>query len=99
MVRTRGAAHLIAAIVASILIALVLMRTVYTTRFGIGMVDAVPEKFWRFYHRLFGLGQVGDVERVQNADGLVVGVACLLVSSGLVVGFAALLRRRARRRA
>jgi hypothetical protein len=99
MVRTRRAAPWIAAVMASIVIALVLMRTVYTTRFGIEVVDAVPEEFWRFYHRLFGLGQVGDVERVQNADGLVVGVVCLLVSSGLVVGFSALVRRRGRRRA
>jgi hypothetical protein len=96
--RSSRVARWIAGLVGAVLIALVLMRALHTTTVGIRIVDSIPEGFWRAYHRLSGLSQVGDVERVQDADGLVLALACLVVSGGVVAAFAAFLGRRARRR-
>lgn len=63
------------------------------------MIDLIPEVFWTRYHRLFGLADTGDVERLQTADSLIVWAVCLAVAAALVAAVAAFLRRRAGRSA
>jgi hypothetical protein len=79
---------------ASSLLAVLMIRMLYTVPAGIQIVDMIPDGFWTRYHRLFGLADVGNVERVQDADALVLWLFCLVPATVLVIVVAALVRRR-----
>jgi hypothetical protein len=78
---------------AAVALALLMVRLLYTTGVGIRVVDVIPDAFWRWYHHVVGLNDVGDVEKVQNADGLIIGLGCLGLSIALVSAVRAALRR------
>lgn len=82
-------------VVAAFVLALVMVPLLYTTSLGIRVVDRVPEALWSFYHRLLGLNRGGNSETLQNDDAWLLSFACLVIASGLVVAFAALVRHRA----
>jgi hypothetical protein len=83
----------VAALVALVL-AVVMVRLLHTTDTGIRIVDIVPDGWWSRYHKLFGFDRGGNVERMQDADALAIGIVCLTVTGAMVAGVMALLRRR-----
>jgi hypothetical protein len=88
-----------AAIAASLAVALIATRVLYTTRLGAQLIDAIPESFWRQYHRAVGLEMIGDVEKVEDADGILVFLVTASISLALIAVARVAWKRRAERHA
>ena len=88
-----------AAMAAGLAVALIATRVLYTTRLGAQLIDAIPESFWRQYHRAVGLEANGDVEKVEDADGFLVFLVTVSISLALIAVARVAWKRRAARRA
>jgi hypothetical protein len=80
-------------------VALITTRVLYTTRLGAQLIDAIPESFWRQYHRAVGLDRIGEVEKVEDADGMLVFLVAASISLALIAVARVAWQRRAGRRA
>jgi hypothetical protein len=79
--------------VIALILALVMVHLCYTTTAGIALVDAVPDSFWTRYHHAIGTQRSGEVEGAQDADAIIVFLACLVPAGALVAAADMLIRR------
>lgn len=89
--------HLLVGIGVALVLATVMVKLLYGTALGHSILDRVPDEAWNTAHRMLGAGPFIGVEDRQNADALVVFVACILLCSTCVIAIAfATSRRRGR---
>lgn len=79
-----AAAAWVAKGLATLLVAVLMLRWLYTTDAGIRMMNHVSDAVWRKYHALLGFRDESAVERTQNVDALLVLSACVATAAGIV---------------
>ncbi|MDB4977386.1 MAG: hypothetical protein JWN48_5727 [Myxococcaceae bacterium] len=70
----------------SVLLALGLVRLLYTTHFGVGVLNSIPEELFRSFEGLWIEASERFVEDAQDLDALLVFLLCLLTSAIVLYG-------------
>lgn len=83
---TRSALRWTLELAAVFALTLILIRVVYTTELGATVVGLAPEGFWTRAEQLLGLADRGGAESQQDADALIIALACLPLATAGVFG-------------